>query len=207
MKLTIRNDGWVSCKSSFYRVSDILNPNDVFEFHSGINRLYGEIDSGIFAISYLISMYDKIPKNEKKLLFSPHVATLDGKEISLSALTKLACYLDSSYPLFSSKKSARKLIEKGLKKSKLSYTVNDVFDFFKVQDFHRDIAISSSGTERMKIMAAVGFAYGKEIFCFPWFSKMRSQAFGKHPEYAMYTLEALNKIVIVPESNNQSDVK
>ena len=63
MNLKIKNNGYVYCHSSFFDAEDVLEEKE-FEFSSGINKLVGDIDSGNFAISYLISMYDKIYKKQ-----------------------------------------------------------------------------------------------------------------------------------------------
>ena len=202
MEIKINVGGYVDCKSSFFSVSDVIQEQE-FVFSSGINRLFGEIDSGNFGISYLISMYDRVNKN---IIFLPHNAIIDGKEMTLSELAKISCYIDKSYPLFSDKplfhrkKTVRQHIECGLKKSKLPYTSTEILDIFKVQEHHRDILIEQTGTERYKIMPTVGFAYGKEVFCFPWFSKIRYNAFWGHITQAINVLSDMSKTVILPLS-------
>ena len=186
MEIKIKTDGYVFCKSSFFSVHDVVQEKE-YRFSDGINKLVGEIDSGNFGISYLISMYDKI---DKALLFPPQNVTVDGKEISFSELSKISCYIDESYPLFSDKrlllrkKTVKQHIECGLKKSKLPYTAKEILDMFMVQEHHREVFISHTGTERYKVMPAIGFAYGKEIFCFPWFSKSRYQGLSLPRAYA-----------------------
>ena len=207
MKIKIKNSGYVDCKSSFFSTLDILRDKE-FEFSNGINKLFGDIDSGNFAISYLISMYDKVNKNT---LFLPHNATVDGIVTPLSDLAKISCYIDESYNLFSHKhlfrnKTVNQLIKCGLKKSKLTYTVTEILDMFEIQSHHRDLLIKETGTERYKIMSAIGFSYGKEVFCFPWFSKCRYEAFSAHIAYSINVLKSLNKTVILPLSKDLQDL-
>ena len=194
MNIKVNISGYVQCHSSFFDVDDVIQEKE-FNFSSGISKLVGDIDSGNFAISYLISMYDKI---NKKTVFLPCDVIVDGKPTSLSELTKKACYIDRSYPLFSKKKTVKRLIESGLKKSKLPYTATEILDIFGVQEHHREISVYKTGTERYKAMCAIGFSYGKEIFCFPWFSKSRYEAFVVHLNYTIKVLSDLNKIVILP---------
>ena len=73
-KIFIKNRGYIDCKSGFYSVSDILDEESEYCFNVGVNMLRGEIDSGAFGISYLISMYDSI---DKETLFLPHIAVVD----------------------------------------------------------------------------------------------------------------------------------
>lgn len=196
-EINIKNEGYIFCKSSFYSVLDILE-NQTFDFTVGINKLVGEIDSGIFGISYLISMYDSV---DKKSIFLPLEAKVDGINTKLSELAKQSCYMDVSYPLFSSNKSTISLIGRGLKKSKLPYTVNDIINMFDIQSKNHLRSIKQTGNEKIKIMAAVGFAFGKEIFCFPWMSKTRYKSFNKHIDISLNILSKNNKIVILPIGN------
>ena len=100
--------------------------------------------------------------------------------------------------MFSKKKTVKRLIECGLKRSKLPYTSTEILDIFGVQEHHREISVNKTGTEQYKAMCAIGFSYGKEIFCFPWFSKSRYEAFVVHLNYTLKVLSDLNKIVILP---------
>ena len=185
----------MNCKSSFYSVDDVLNSQE-FEFKKGSNILQGEIDSGIFAITYIIAMYKK---TNKKTLFLPLVAEVDGVNIELSELSKTACYMDMTNPLFSSRKSVVCLINKGLKKSKLPYTAKEILEGFFISDFKYKMPVRACGNEKIRIMAAIGYAWGKEIFCFPWYSKHRYEnAFGENISFSTEKLSELGKIVICP---------
>ena len=195
-KICFSDEGCVHCKSNFYTCYDVLQSSMKFEFSTGINILEGEIDSGIFGISYLISMYNDTCA---KTFMAPPVALVDGVEMPLKELTNKACYLDHIHnPLFSKRISTRKLVEKGLKKSHLPYTANEICAIFRMEDFRFDRPVSATGNEKFKAMAAVGFAFGKEIFCFPWLSKMRFESFNNHLPQLFDVLEHLEKIVIMP---------
>ena len=54
--LIVTNDGYVHCKSRFYTSRDLLSERRTYNFHIGENMLRGEIDSGVWAVSYLLSM-------------------------------------------------------------------------------------------------------------------------------------------------------
>ena len=196
--VSIKTDGYISCQSSFYTVLDMFESKN-YIFRKGTNVLRGEIDSGNFGISYLIAMFNKV---DKKTLFLPPVAEVDGEIMHLSELTKYACYMDTLYPLFSSRKTAREMISRGLRKSSLPYTADEIFEMFCVQDFRRDRPIKATGNEKIKIMAAVGYSYGKEIFCFPWLSRLRFESYNKHMPFTLEKLSSLGKIVILPLASN-----
>ena len=55
--ILIKAGGYIDCKSEFYSVFDTINEHNEYHFYPGINRLTGDIDSEIFGISYLMSMY------------------------------------------------------------------------------------------------------------------------------------------------------
>ena len=77
----ISNSGYVNCRSGFYYSQDILHRSSVYSFSSGINKLIGEIDSGNWAISYLLSMYKYRPKDF--ILFEQPNAFVNNELISL----------------------------------------------------------------------------------------------------------------------------
>ena len=70
--------------------------------------MIGEIDSGVWAISYLLSMYKQSP--EDFVLFDPPEVTVNNKVISLNELSEYSCYIDNLYPLFSMNKSVKEHI-------------------------------------------------------------------------------------------------
>lgn len=47
-------------------------------------------------------------------------------------------------------------------------------------------------------MAAVGYVYGKEIFCFPWLSQNRFDYYHGNITDLLNILEGLKKVVILP---------
>ena len=198
-EIRIKNEGYIDCKSNFYSVCDILNGRE-FKFVRGTNILNGDIDSGVFAISYFVSMY---PKINRKTLFMPHEAFVNEKLMQVSELSKQACYLDQSYHLFASRKPVSGLIARGLKRSGIAYSVDEIRDMFEIEKNRFDLPINATGNERFKVMAAVGFCYEKHIFCFPWMSRMRYECFEGHTEKGLDVLESMGKIAILPIGNAQ----
>ena len=198
-KISFSNDANIICKSEFYTCEDILQSYMNFEFSKGINKLVGEIDSGIFAISYSLSMYDIAVS--KKDFFTPPMITVNEDCIELSKFAPKCCYLDRAYPLFSSRATVRKLVRSGLKRSGINQSADEICDMFNIERFRFDKPIKCTGNEKFKAMAAVGYAYAKDVFCFPWLSRMRFEAFHNHMPMLLNTLEQLGKIVILPIGN------
>ena len=52
-------------------------------------------------------------------------------------------------------------------------------------------------------MVAIGYAFGKQIVCFPWLSKIRYSYFYNHIKYVVDTLTTLGAIVIVPTEEQE----
>ncbi len=196
------NNGYIHCRSVFYASHDILNKSE-FHFTTGINKLNGEIDSGNWAISYLLSMYKYRPKDF--ILFEQPQALLNNERISLEELSKFSCYMDIEYPLFSKNTSVRKLVTRGLKDSKLNYSCDDIKNLFQLDNERFERPLKNIGNDIFRAMAAIGFSYNKQIFCFPWLSKIRFEGYHKNLTWLLQTLEDLEKIVIVPLGDNQGN--
>ena len=195
--IIIQNDGYVYCKSCFYTCDDILPTDKAYTFSVGTNKLVGEIDSGNWAVSYLLSMYKHRPQDF--VLYGEPTLTINGKMISLNEASEHTCYMDEKfYPLFSSSKSVKELIEDGIKHTKSDYTYDKIKEIFDLDSERTARPISSVGNERFRAMAAVGIAYGKEIFCFPWLSNKRFEGYHKNLSGLLEILASLGKISILP---------
>lgn len=194
--ISVKNEGYVYCKSSFYSAHDCLSSNINYAFSVGINKLIDEIDSGIWAISYLLSMY-KYQFNDFTLFEDPKV-TVNNSIISLDDISEYSCYMDKLYPLFSTKDSVRKLVSIGLKKEKLKYSADDIRELFHINNERFERPLTGVGNEIFKAMAAVGYAYGKEIYCFPWISQKRFNGYHDNLLDLLDILESLKKVVILP---------
>ena len=195
-KIKLQNEGHVYCKSRFYSAQDSLSNNLSYHFHAGINKLEGEIDSGIWALSYLLSMYEHRPQDF--ILFERPEALVDDQVVHLRDLAPFSCYMDSSYPLFSSKDTTRELVTRGLQKEKASSSAEEIRDLFQIDKERFERPLTGMGNEIFKAMAAIGYCHNKEIFCFPWLSRSRFQNYHDHLSVLLKTLEDLRKIIIVP---------
>lgn len=194
--IQIQNNGYISCKSSFYSSEDILQSGSNYTFVAGVNKLIGEIDSGNWAVSYLLSMYQHRPK-DFVLFEAPNVLVNSGT-VSLHELSKYSCYMDESYPLFSTKATVRKLVTNGLKKYPTNATPDDIKKMFFLDDQRFDRPLTGVGNEIFRSMAAIGYCHQKEIFCFPWFSNKRFEYYHKNMTYTLELLNNLGKVVVVP---------
>ena len=195
--IKINNEGCVHCKSEFYSAYDVLSCSSSCVFSQGINTLIGDIDSGIFAVSYLLSMYKHNPKDFIKLESTK--VEVNGLPMPLEDFCEYSCYMDRlAYPLFSSKKTIKTLINEALKHSNINVTSDDIEKMFDLDTERINRPIKCVGNEKFRAMAAIGYAYGKEVFCFPWMSQKRFKYYNQNLSGTIKKLESLNKIVIVP---------
>lgn len=196
MKIKIQTSGHIHCKSSFYSAYDTLNELQIYEFAKGINQLEGEIDSGVWAISYLVSMYQH--DTNSCHIFPPATIQIDGADLTLSQLCHRSCYMDSIYPLFASRKSIRKLIAKGIAHNQDMESVEGIRELFGIDKERFESPLSGVGNERFRCMATIAYVYKKDIFCFPWLSKMRFDYYHRNLTDVLQILEEKQKIVILP---------
>lgn len=168
--LSVKAEGYAFCKSQFYSVEDIVS-DSYCEFKRGLTVLKGGIDSGNWALSYLLSMY-KYKKNDFYLNPILEIC-VNHKATTLDEVLSNSCYIDESYPLFSSKKTVETLVATGIAKSKQDLSTERVKEIFGLDCERFKRAVSCNGNEKYRAMVAIAYAYGKQIYCFPWFSRMR----------------------------------
>lgn len=198
------NFGTVNCKSRFFSSLSVLPSLKIFRFSVGANYAFEEIDGGLWALCYAMTMQGV----DKEIFISeePEVQ-VNGKEFSFSELCSFCCYLDSLYPLFSGKISVKQKIEHELKKNALPYSAEEIESLFKIDGERFERPLSGVGNEIFKAMCAIGFAAGKEIFCFPWQSRRRFESYHLHIVQAIDSLTELGKIVIIPLGLDTSEQK
>jgi len=194
--IKIRASGYVYCKSEFYSAQDTISENREYTFLPGINNLVGDIDSENWAISYLISMYNC--RSKDFIIFDKPKIELNGEAVVISELSATACYMDKSYPLFSSKKTVRQLVLQGIKSNHIELSADEVRSLFLISEDRFDRPLKSVGNEIFKAMAAIAYCNRKEIFCFPWMSYRRYEGYHYNLSGLLEILESLNKVVILP---------
>jgi hypothetical protein len=198
-EITVKGSGFIHCQSNFYSSQDILQYETEYRFFKGINILHGEIDSGIWGISYLLSMYT-YRKKDCMLLETPDIHA-NGKKFLMKDIQNASCYMDSCYPLFSHNKTIEKLIAKSIRRNNIMYSTEEIRNIFCIDKNRFGRPLDGVGNERFKAMAAIGFCNRKEIFCFPWLSKTRFEYYHLSMLDTMQILKELEKVIIVPIGN------
>ena len=194
--LKIETHGYIHCKSSRYSAHATLSNDKVYEFTKGVNRLEDEIDSDVWAISYYVSMYDHKP--EDFIMFGTSNIMINDQASSMEELSRISCYMDLSYPLFSNEKTVRELITEGIKNQDSGISADDVKEIFCLDAQRFERTLNGVGNEIFRAMAAIGYSHGKQIFCFPWFSKKCFEGYHRNITWLLEKLDKQNKIVILP---------
>ena len=195
-------DGFVHCKSSHYTCCTTIK-NEEFHFSSGLNVLKGDIDES-WVISYLLSMYSEKPKDFT--LHSPPEIIVEDKRISLNDISGSICYIDEYYySLFKSKKSVKSLIEKGISSTGNKMTTDEIIQSFSLERLDRQVQYC--GNEKWRSMCAIGCAYSKDVFCFPWISKKMGKYYKEHLKKVISELCKLQKIIIFPTNCDESEFR
>lgn len=195
-------NGYINCTSCFYSAQDMLDYNSIFRLSNGVNKLYGDIDCGVWAVSYCLSMYIHRPQNFT-IADKPYLL-VDNREMTLSELNKFSCYMDDSFPVFHTSKSTKKLVALALKKSNTDLSLDEIKDIFQLDNQRFERPLSCIGNEVFRAMAAIGYATGKEIFCFPWLSQKRLDYYHNNITKLLEILSDLNKIVVLPLGTNST---
>ena len=195
--IKFKNASYIYCKSKFYSAHVVMDGRREYEFCAGVNKLYGEIDSDIWGVSYLLSMYKNSKKRDMVILENSHLI-VNEKNMPLQEILKYSCYMDEEYSLFASKKTIRKLVEQGIKENRMTETADDVRSLFHIDEDRFERPISGVGNELFRVMAAIGYCNNKQIYCFPWLSKKRFEQYHKNITDVLEILESLDMIAIVP---------
>lgn len=160
----------------------------------------GEFGDGGAAISYGLSGH--LPSYEGRVW-------INGSEVKPEELYSLAWYV--GYDTYSPKESRRLFkhsienqVKEGIAQTGQPFGVKDVQGMFKVSDerFLRNIKYVSG--ERYKASAAIGYAYNKQIFCFPWMNSRDLLHQKEHITNIVSVLLKANKIVLIPTSKKET---
>ena len=204
IKITNMSAG-IWCKSEFYQSYNSINI-DTLVLKNGMNTLTGEIDSGGWGVSYLLSMADRDKKAALLCcLYDEMMIFIDGEQVTPSEVCKNACYMDRCYPLFSGKRTVRSIVKNALKKSGMPYTVEEIRQMFNISDFRFERPLRGVGNEKFRCMAAIGTAAGKEIFCFPWMSAFRLGYYQRQLLDPIDVLVKIGKTVVLPGTAGEAE--
>lgn len=177
----------------------------------GVNILYGEIDSGGWALTYSFSQ-NKENFYKRDILIDNNRGffdiLLDDNKKTISEIRKLSCNLELiNYRLngLTSVFSVKQLIEINIKRYSLKCSSEEIRELFGINEQRFNRKLSHVGNEIIECMAAIGYTSNKLIFCFSWLSSIMTDYFMGHILHVFDILTKLGKIVILPTSYNFKD--
>ena len=195
----INTEGFAKCQSVFGSYYSVLD-NYSWQFNSGITVISGDIDSGGWTLCYLLSMCGR----EKNIIIDPASKLVyNNVEYSFVQFAKKVGYIDKRLGLsyFENYCTVEKLLRKKLMSSKSSLLYENVISLFQLdkQRLHRPLI--QCGNEYIRARAAIEFASGKDVFCFPWLSDKQFNYYKEHICFVCSVLSENSKIVIIPTAN------
>ena len=205
MLLKIENfGGHFHCKSK-HNTSFVTVDRFNATFESGVTVLRGDIDSAGWALCYALNF---ATADKDSFIDEDTAVYLDGTRYALEAFSKRAGYIDL-YGYDSRKDdrmAVRQHIERALCESDLNFTVDDIKTAFQLTDSRFQRPLTENGNEALRAAAAIEFAKGKDLFCFPWFSAKMLCYYAEHIRMICDFLSQQGKITLLPTSYvNQID--
>lgn len=192
--------GFIICRTPSIGVVSSTCNDFSYKFQAGVYLLIGDIDSGGWAFSSAILQIKKksdvILSNDVKFNYMNKITTLDQ-------IRENTCAIDYRPQAFFQKKFSKSVycnIRNSLKISKLDYSVKEIQDLFCLDSQRINRPLYCAGHEVFRSNAAIGFALGKTIFCFPWISRSNLLVRKNDIKFICDTLISYNKVVLLPLS-------
>lgn len=173
---------------------------DHFTFQSGnIYSIIGEIGSGGWAISYLLS--GKVPVEQEEVFINKR-KLLPGDYVNLGWYMGEGSQGKRGY----NNSSVGKQIRKGLRQSKLKLSDEDIISKFNLSRERIECKFSQLSWERWRASAAIGYAYGKKVFCFPFVNTAILNNIVTNSYLPMYlnVLKNEGACIIIPTSHKET---
>ena len=198
-------EGYIRCKADFGEIMVSCNKISCI-FEQGITLLNGDVDSGSWGISYIISMMSQFPKPSDDFIFFTDLNLyINDKRSSVEQINDISCYMDLTYSNFNKELTVSESVEKYLAiNNTLGFSSEDLRNIFMIDKQRYNYPLKGVGNARFRCMAAIGCAMNKSVFCFPWVSKRMMNYYGKNLSCALESLKMLGKIILLP-SNGECD--
>ncbi len=144
--------------ADFNTLSFTKTPNGKFSFST--SKIYVLVGGGSAELSYLLTGWGKSSHAEIEV---------DGTAVSDKKLRTLSCYIgrehySDAFPI-NKRLNVRRAIEKGLKKTRSALSYEDIRDKFNLTCERENRRLKYLGNENWRASLAIGFAYGKELYC------------------------------------------
>lgn len=200
-RLTIQNigfDGLVDF-SLIGKKRDVINDYSASLDFGKCYCLDSELGNGSWALSWIIS---------GKVRQQKGIISVDGKVLNARKRKKHSqCVgINGHSFVFLKKKTIENQILEGLKRTnfKNAKDVTSIADTFKVNKLKLDRILEHVSAMRFKASMAIGHAFDKDIYCFPWMAQNWIFNFDDIwlRELVMY-LKSKSALIIIPTKYNQ----
>lgn len=164
-----------------------------YVFYPGIYVLKGEFGTGGWALTEIVCGREKG--------FSGKIL-LNGRSIDWLELQEISCYVGDKTKIkgqcFGEKQTIHKQIDYAVSKG-LAYgkSVEEIREMFKLSEGRFERPIQKCSGERWRISMAVGYAFEKQIYCFPWVNRTFLQSLTCF-RICLQHLMDVNAIVLIP---------
>jgi len=164
-----------------------------YQFSSGIYLIEGECATGGWALSTILSGRDK--SFEGKIM-------LNDVELTYDKLRQCSCYVGADTGLkkfglvpMTVKEQINCGINMGLSFSDDTEDIRQRFGLSS-ERFNRDFKHISG--ERWRASMAIGYAFGKKVYCFPWVNSRFLFSHDSNLKLCLRTLISVGAIIIIP---------
>ena len=102
-------------------------------------------------------------------------------------------------------KTVRKQINFALKNGRKELTIDDIISEFGLTKERLDSKFEQYSWESWRVSVAIGYALGKEIFCFPWLNEEQLKQIVLNTGYFFYTdkLKQRDGVILLPSNNRK----
>ena len=176
--------------------------NHYFEFHTGnLYGIIGEFGNGGAALS--CGLTGNTNFYEGKIY-------VDDKEMPMEHIINKSWYvgldLNKSKSLFRRKKTIKQQIEYGARTSSQEFNIDTIQNIFRLSDERIDRNIECVSGERWKASAAIGYANGRKVFCYP---RMNSNDIEHFKVQLSKTIEYLiqSRCIVIMPTTTEENVK
>lgn len=180
-------------------VQDCLQKN-YFEFHVGnLYGIVGEFGNGGAALSCGITGNTDFYEGN---------VYIDDQESSMEYVIKNSWYvgleLKNTKRLFKKRQTIRQQIEYGVRNLNQEFDAETIQSIFRLSDARIDRYIEFVSGERWKMSAAIGYANGRKIFCYPWMNSWDIEHLKEQLSNTIKYLLDSDCIVIVPTTTEEN---
>ena len=186
--------GFANCRNQSYSSSEGF-PKITMKLWSGkAYGVLGEYGLGAWGLVNCIGGAGELISGE---------ILVDGNPITKETLFQRTCFVSEMPNVagLSEEKTVRETIEVALQTSKQPYSAMGIKELFELSDERFDREISQISGEIRQVSMAVGFAFGKDIFCYPWL--ISNQISRYLSQKAIHILREHNKLILIPTANRR----